>query len=152
RAERRGDPPIANDIRVTDDGTGEVPGAQAVHRIRVPDAADVETVAHAAEQLVAGDAVSAVEDDVRCRDRRARVELPPAADREPEAVARRERALRGVVRGRAELLAARRIPEQALGLVPARETPREHAVADQVRAPGRKSLARDRLRADQLHR
>src|SRR5256886_13046055 len=59
------------DVRVADDGAGEITGPQAVDRIRVPDAADVEPVAHVAHELLARDRIGAFHEIGRasCRER-----------------------------------------------------------------------------------
>ncbi len=81
--------------------------------------------------------------------RRAGVELAPAADGEAEAVARHERARERVAGHASQLVTHRRIAQEPLRLVPARQAPREDAVADEVGASGRQPLARDALRADE---
>src|SRR5439155_19681391 len=79
---------IADDVRVADDGAGEITGPQAVDRIRVPDAADVEPVAHVAHELLARDRIGAFHDDVRRGDAGLVVELTAPAVAESEAGAR----------------------------------------------------------------
>src|SRR5207237_7320255 len=71
-----------------------------------------------------------------------------AAGAEAKAVARRQRRLGGRAAG-AELLGEGRVAQQALALVPVRETADEHAVLDQIGATRRQPFARDSLRAHQ---
>ena len=137
--ERRRDPPVANDIGIGDDGAGEITRAQAVDRVRVPDAADVETVADPADQLVDADRLAALEHDVRRGHAGRAVELAAAAGAEPKAVARHERRFRGGP-ACAELLGEGRVAQQPLGLVPVREAPDERPVLDQIGPSGRQAL------------
>src|SRR5438093_588385 len=76
------------------------------------------------------------------------LEVPPAAGGEAEAVARRQRGGGGGAGG-AELGAQRRIAQQALGDVPVAQAAGQHAVLDEVGAPGRQPLAGDPLGAHQ---
>src|SRR5689334_2184023 len=116
--DRLRDPTVANHIGIGGDRTGEIACAQAVDRVRVPDAADVQAVAHTAQQLVTAHRVGALDDDVGGGRRRLGREVPPAAGAEAEAVARDERGGACGVVG-AELVGAPRITQQPLGLVPA---------------------------------
>src|SRR5205807_7362265 len=111
------DPPVANDIGVGDDGTGEITRAQPVDRVGVPDAPDVEAVADSADELVERDGLGALQHDVRGGHPGRAVELPAAAGAEAKAVARSQRRLGGGPAG-AELLGESRVTQQAPGLVP----------------------------------
>src|SRR5205807_4106564 len=113
---------------------------------RVPDPPDVEPVADGANELVERHRLAPLHDHVGRAGARQRLELPPSAGVEPEAVAGDERGAGGL-RVRAELLGQLRVAEQALGLVPGREAADEDAVPEEVRATGREPLARDALRA-----
>src|SRR5438876_833317 len=93
RFEWRREPPIANDIGIGDDRTGEIAGAEPVDRVRVPDPADVEAVPDRAEELLERNRGGALDDDVGGCDPGLRVELAPTAGAEAEAVTRRERPL-----------------------------------------------------------
>src|SRR5262245_51698452 len=104
RSEWRHDATAADDIRVADHRAGEIPRAWSVDRVRVPDATDVEPVAHRAQQLVVGDGLGALHHHVGGGDARRAVELPPTAGAEAEAVARDQRR-RGRRAGGAELVA-----------------------------------------------
>src|SRR5215813_3757441 len=60
RSKWRHDATAANDIGVADHGTGEITRARAVDRVRVPDASDVEPVAHGAQELLMRDGLGAL--------------------------------------------------------------------------------------------
>jgi hypothetical protein len=47
----RGDSAVLDEVGVADDGAAEVPGADAVDRVGVPDAADVDAVSNAPQQF-----------------------------------------------------------------------------------------------------
>src|SRR5439155_6149865 len=87
RPDRLGQLAVLDDVRIGDDSAGEVAGAQPVDWIRVPDAADVETVAdEAADGLGRFDVAG--NDDVRRVNSGLGAEVAAAAPRETEAVAR----------------------------------------------------------------
>src|SRR5919108_1505456 len=118
RLDRLGDPAVANDIGIRHDRTGEIARAQPVDRVRVPDAADVEPVAHAAQELLATHRLGALDDDVGGGRAGALIELAAAAAAEAEAVAWHQRGRPHRVVLAAELFGAARIAQEPLAFVP----------------------------------
>jgi hypothetical protein len=71
--------PLADDVRVGDHRAGKIASAQAIDRIGVPDAPDIEAVLDPSQEVGKGGGVADLDDHVRGRHCGAGVEATPAS-------------------------------------------------------------------------
>src|SRR5579862_10030980 len=103
-SQRLGEFAVANDVRVTGDGAGEIARALAIDRIGVPDPPDVDSVPDRAHQFAVGDTAARAHHDVGAGRTGTRVEAPASTFADAVTAQRRKVELHG--RARPQLLGA----------------------------------------------